>query len=101
MQAYLACRFMWIMLHDLSVPDEHDVYPRNLVRRVLAPTEPQSDDPAILAGPNLLLFEGEVRIGCGPTLLDEAEALSVAIVATVERLSFELRERSPAPRIKT
>ncbi|WP_292317310.1 hypothetical protein [Mesorhizobium sp.] len=42
--------------------------------------------------PGVLLSEDQVNGQYGPTLLDEAEALSVAIVATVERLSFEPRE---------
>lgn len=51
--------------------------------------------------PGVLMSEEQVNGRYGPTLLDEAEALSVAIVATVERLSFEPREFPPAPSIKT
>ncbi|WP_245430102.1 hypothetical protein [Mesorhizobium sp. WSM3859] len=51
--------------------------------------------------PGVLKSEEQVNGHYGPTLLDEAEALSVAIVATVERLSFEPRERTPAPSIKS
>ncbi|RWM00810.1 MAG: hypothetical protein EOR68_10405 [Mesorhizobium sp.] len=51
--------------------------------------------------PGVLLSEDQVNGQYGPTLLDEAEALSVAIVATVERLSFEPREIPPAPSRKT
>ncbi|RWD69696.1 hypothetical protein [Mesorhizobium sp.] len=51
--------------------------------------------------PGVLMSEEQVNGRYGPTLLDEAEALSVAIVATVERLSFEPREIPPAPSIKT
>ncbi|WP_245519487.1 MULTISPECIES: hypothetical protein [unclassified Mesorhizobium] len=47
------------------------------------------------------MSEDQVNGLYGPTLLDEAEALSVAIVATVERLSFEPRHIPPAPSIKT
>ncbi|WP_032999231.1 hypothetical protein [Mesorhizobium sp. LNJC405B00] len=36
----------------------------------------------------------------GPSLLSEAEALSAAIVATVQRLSFEPAEKPPEPSIK-
>lgn len=36
----------------------------------------------------------------GPTLLDEAEALAVAMVATVERLSFGQLQKPQAPSIK-
>ncbi|RWE76171.1 MAG: hypothetical protein EOS42_12030 [Mesorhizobium sp.] len=51
--------------------------------------------------PGVLMSEEQVNSRYGPTLLDEAEALSVAIVATVERLSFEPREFPPASSIKT
>ncbi|WP_245474198.1 hypothetical protein [Mesorhizobium sp. M2A.F.Ca.ET.042.01.1.1] len=51
--------------------------------------------------PGVLMSEEQVNGRYGPTLLDEAEALSVAIVATVERLSFEPRKIPPAPSIKT
>ncbi|WP_280950929.1 hypothetical protein [Mesorhizobium sp. WSM4313] len=36
----------------------------------------------------------------GPTLLEEAEALSVASVATVEGLSFDGATKAPEPSIK-
>ncbi|RWL42220.1 MAG: hypothetical protein EOR60_26370 [Mesorhizobium sp.] len=49
--------------------------------------------------PGVLMSEEQVNGHYGPTLLDEAEALSVAIVAAVERLSFEPREIPPAPSI--
>ncbi|TIW77798.1 MAG: hypothetical protein E5V53_24485, partial [Mesorhizobium sp.] len=39
--------------------------------------------------PGVLLSEDQVNGQYGPTLLDEAEALSAAIVATVKRLSFD------------
>ncbi|WP_246693052.1 hypothetical protein [Mesorhizobium sp. M2E.F.Ca.ET.154.01.1.1] len=51
--------------------------------------------------PGVLMSEEQVNGHYGPSVLDEAEALSVAIVATVERLSFEPREIPPAPSIKT
>ncbi|RWL42848.1 MAG: hypothetical protein EOR60_24155 [Mesorhizobium sp.] len=51
--------------------------------------------------PGVLMSEEQVNGHYGPSVLDEAEALSVAIVATVERLSFEPRETPPAPSIKT
>ncbi|WP_292333103.1 hypothetical protein [Mesorhizobium sp.] len=50
--------------------------------------------------PGVLMSEEEVRGRYGPTLLDEAEALSVAIVASVERLSFD-GTKPPAPSIKS
>ncbi|AZO04598.1 hypothetical protein [Mesorhizobium sp. M2A.F.Ca.ET.043.02.1.1] len=49
--------------------------------------------------PGVLMSEEQVNGHYGPTLLGEAEALSVAIVATVERLSFG-RPKPPAPSIK-
>ncbi|WFP65737.1 MULTISPECIES: hypothetical protein [unclassified Mesorhizobium] len=51
--------------------------------------------------PGVLMSEEQVNGHYGPRLLDEAEALSVAIVATVERLSFQPQEFPPAPSIKT
>ena len=51
--------------------------------------------------PGVLMSEEQVNGHYGPSVLVEAEALSVAIVATVERLSFEPREIPPAPSIKT
>ena len=51
--------------------------------------------------PGVLMSEEQVNGHYGLSVLDEAEALSVAIVATVERLSFEPREIPPAPSIKT
>lgn len=48
-------------LNDLSVPDAHDVYPSDLVRFAIAPTKLPADDPAILAGPDFLGFEDEIR----------------------------------------
>ncbi|CDX39158.1 conserved hypothetical protein [Mesorhizobium sp. ORS 3359] len=50
--------------------------------------------------PGVLMSEEQVNGHYGPTLLDEAEALSVAIVATVERLSFDGMTKPPAPSIK-
>ncbi|RUW42997.1 MAG: hypothetical protein E5W15_12170 [Mesorhizobium sp.] len=50
--------------------------------------------------PGVLLSEDQVNGQYGPTLLDEAEALSAAIVATVKRLSFDPQEIPPAPSIK-
>ena len=50
--------------------------------------------------PGVLMSEDQVNGHYGPTLLDEAEALSVAIVATVERLSFDGTRKPPAPSIK-
>ncbi|WP_246694431.1 hypothetical protein [Mesorhizobium sp. M2E.F.Ca.ET.209.01.1.1] len=50
--------------------------------------------------PGVLMSEEQVNGHYGPTLLDEAEALSVAIVATVERLSFD-STKPPAPSIKS
>ncbi|TGV64934.1 hypothetical protein EN803_33200 [Mesorhizobium sp. M2D.F.Ca.ET.160.01.1.1] len=49
--------------------------------------------------PGVLMSEEQVNGHYGPSVLDEAEALSV--VATVERLSFEPRAIPPAPSIKT
>lgn len=51
--------------------------------------------------PGVLMSEEQVNGRYGPSLLDEAEALSVAIVATVERLSFDGVPKPPAPSIKT
>ncbi|TIT10890.1 MAG: hypothetical protein E5W74_15040 [Mesorhizobium sp.] len=50
--------------------------------------------------PGVLLSEDQVNGQYGPTLLDEAEALSAAIVATVKRLSLDPQEMPPAPSIK-
>jgi hypothetical protein len=50
--------------------------------------------------PGVLMSEEQVNGHNGPTLLDEAEALAVAIVATVERLSFDGSPKPPAPSIK-
>lgn len=50
--------------------------------------------------PGVLMSEEQVNGHYGPTLLDEAEALSVAIVATVERLSIEAPAKPPVPSIK-
>ncbi|MGX5799642.1 hypothetical protein ACWGS9_00140 [Bradyrhizobium sp. Arg314] len=50
--------------------------------------------------PGVLMSEEQVNGHYGPTLLDEAEALSVAIVATVERLSFDGTPKPPEPSIK-
>lgn len=50
--------------------------------------------------PGVLMSEEQVNGHYGPTLLDEAEALSVAIVATVKRLSFDDTLNPPAPSIK-
>lgn len=51
--------------------------------------------------PGVLMSEDQVNGHYGPALLDEAEALSVAIVATVERLSFDGTPKPPAPSIKS
>ncbi|WP_434725729.1 hypothetical protein [Mesorhizobium sp. RIZ17] len=50
--------------------------------------------------PGVLMSEEQVKGHYGPTLMDEAEALSVAIVATIERLSFNGTPKPPAPSIK-
>ncbi|TGP50695.1 hypothetical protein EN873_22710 [bacterium M00.F.Ca.ET.230.01.1.1] len=50
--------------------------------------------------PGVLMSEEQVNGHYGPTLLDEAEALSVAIVATVERLSLD-GTKPPAGSIKS
>ena len=50
--------------------------------------------------PGVLMSEEQVTGHYGPTLVDEAEALSVAIVATVERLSFDGTPKPPASSIK-
>jgi hypothetical protein len=47
------------------------------------------------------MSEEQVKVHYGPTLLDEAEALSVAIVASVERLSFDGTPKPPASSIKS
>ena len=46
------------------------------------------------------MSEEQVNCHYGPTMLDEAEALAVAIVATVERLSFGQLQKPQAPSIK-
>jgi hypothetical protein len=51
--------------------------------------------------PGVLMSEEQVNGQYGPTLLGEAEALSAAIVATVQRLSFEAPAMPPARSIKT
>jgi hypothetical protein len=51
--------------------------------------------------PGVLMSEEQVNGHFGPTVLDEAEALSVAIVATVERLSFNDTPKPPASSIKS
>ena len=51
--------------------------------------------------PGVLMSEEQVNGHYGPTILDEAEALSVAIVATVERLSVDGTPKPPAPSIKS
>ena len=50
--------------------------------------------------PGVLMSEEQVNGHYGPSLLNEAEALSAAIVATVERLSFDPVQKPPAPSIK-
>ncbi|TIP39101.1 MAG: hypothetical protein E5X77_30375 [Mesorhizobium sp.] len=50
--------------------------------------------------PGVLMSEEQVNGHYGPSVLDEAEALSVAIVARVERLSFDGTPKPPAPIIK-
>ncbi|WP_245467077.1 MULTISPECIES: hypothetical protein [unclassified Mesorhizobium] len=45
------------------------------------------------------MSEEQVNGHYGPTLLDEAEALAAAIVATVEWLSFDAT-KPPAPSVK-
>lgn len=47
--------------------------------------------PGVLPGEDYIIGRD------GPSLLAEAEALSAAIVATVNRLSFEPREVPPSP----
>jgi len=51
--------------------------------------------------PGVLMSEEQVKVHYGPTLLDKAEALSVAIVASVERLSFDGTPKPPASSIKS
>src|SRR5690606_4039743 len=70
-------------LDDLPVPDAHDVYPANLVRFVLAPTQPPADNPAILAGPDFFGCEDEIRRGCEP--FPEIETGRAALVARTIR----------------
>ena len=65
--------------NDLSSPNAHDVYPSNPVRLVLAPAEFPADDPAVLAGPNLLCFEDKIRRGCDA--LPEIEACLTPVVS--------------------
>ncbi|WP_245438046.1 hypothetical protein [Mesorhizobium sp. WSM4312] len=36
----------------------------------------------------------------GPTLLDEAEAIAVAIVATIDKVKLRVTMKPPAPNIK-
>jgi len=67
---------------------------RAALRMIRATIEAPARLPAVMS-------EEQVNGHYGPSVLDEAEALSVAIVATVERLSFEPREIPPAPSIKT
>ncbi|MBZ9894259.1 hypothetical protein LB545_07865 [Mesorhizobium sp. BR1-1-6] len=50
--------------------------------------------------PGVLPSEEMVNGLYGPTLLDEAEAISAAIVATVERLQLQTTVKPPAPSIK-
>lgn len=50
--------------------------------------------------PGVLMSEEQVNGHFGPSLLDEAEAISRAIIATVERLSFDQPQKPPAPSIK-
>ena len=50
--------------------------------------------------PGVLMSEEQVNGNYGPTLLGEAEAICRAIVATVERLSFDTTPKPPAPSIK-
>ncbi|TGU95020.1 hypothetical protein EN794_025620 [Mesorhizobium sp. M00.F.Ca.ET.151.01.1.1] len=51
--------------------------------------------------PGVLPSEDYINGRDGPSLLAEAEALAAAIVATVDRLSFEPLEIPPAPCIKS
>jgi hypothetical protein len=51
--------------------------------------------------PGVLPSEEAVNGQRGPSLLAEAEALASAIVATVQRLSFDGAPKPPAPSIKT
>ncbi|RUW62117.1 hypothetical protein [Mesorhizobium sp. M7A.F.Ca.US.008.03.1.1] len=50
--------------------------------------------------PGVLPSEEAVNGIYGPGLLDEAEALAAAIVATVERLQLSSAVKPPAPSIK-
>lgn len=50
--------------------------------------------------PGVLPSEEAVNGLYGPGLMDEAEALAAAIVATVERLQLQTAEKPPAPSIK-
>ncbi|TPJ70449.1 hypothetical protein [Mesorhizobium sp. B2-6-7] len=50
--------------------------------------------------PGVLPSEEMVNGIYGPTLMGEAEAISAAIVATVERLQLQTTVKPPAPSIK-
>ncbi|AZO57723.1 hypothetical protein EJ077_18420 [Mesorhizobium sp. M8A.F.Ca.ET.057.01.1.1] len=50
--------------------------------------------------PGVLPSEEAVNCIYGPTLQGEAEAISAAIVATVERLQLRTTVKPPAPNIK-
>ncbi|TPM92745.1 hypothetical protein [Mesorhizobium sp. B2-1-3A] len=50
--------------------------------------------------PGVLPSEEAVNGIHGPSLMDEAEALAAAIVATVERLQLQTAVKPPAPSIK-
>ncbi|TIR24045.1 MAG: hypothetical protein E5X34_13405 [Mesorhizobium sp.] len=51
--------------------------------------------------PGVLMSEDQVNGHYRPSLLGEAEAICRAIVATVERLSFDGTSKPPAPSIKS
>ncbi|MGX5846923.1 hypothetical protein ACWGTO_07575 [Mesorhizobium sp. PL10] len=50
--------------------------------------------------PGVLPSEEMVNGLYGPDLIDEAEALATAIVATVQRLSFDQAQKPPEPSVK-
>ena len=72
---------------------ENDVACRAALRMIRATIEEHCP-------PGVLMSEEQVNGHYGPSLLYEAEVLSVAIVATVERLSFDGTPKPPAPSIK-
>jgi hypothetical protein len=78
---------------DLAVPNAHDVDASHPVRLALAPAQLPADDPAVLAGPDLLRFEDKVRRGRDAP--PEIEAGFTSFVARAIRSGARVLENAP------